>query len=84
MIWFGTDRNLHSYDGYQIVTHHDRFGNDDHFQINTLVCFGNSILLGCIDGVVVYDMVEETFETIDFFKGNEVHALLKGGDGDTV
>lgn len=84
MIWFGTDRNLHSYDGYQIVTHHDRFGNDDHFQINTLVCLGNSILLGCIDGVVVYDIVEETFKTIDFFKGNEVHVLLKSGDGDTV
>ena len=85
MIWFGTDKNLHSYDGYHILTHHDRLGNEDHFQINTLVCLENDhILLGCIDGVVVYDVINETIEPISFFKGNEVHTLLRGGDGDTV
>ena len=85
MIWFGTDKNLHSYDGYHILTHHDRLGNEDHFQINSLVCLENDhILLGCIDGVVVYDVINETFEPISFFKGNEVHTLLRGGDGDTV
>lgn len=75
MIWFGTDKNLFSYDGYQFVRHHDINGNNDHFQINTLICFDEKVLLGCIDGVVIYDTIEETFEQIEFLIGNETHDM---------
>lgn len=75
MIWFGTDKNLYSYDGYNIVVRHDIGGGNDHFQINTLFCSGNKILLGCMDGIVIYDMVQETFTPVEFLNGIEIHAL---------
>lgn len=75
MIWFGTDKNLYSYDGYNIVVRHDIRGGNDHYQINTLLCSGSKILLGCMDGIVIYDMIQETFTPVEFLNGIETHAL---------
>ncbi|MDI9551070.1 MAG: response regulator [Bacteroidota bacterium] len=84
MIWFGTDQNLYSYDGYHIRVHRDKNGNNDHFQINCLLSYDEHILLGCMDGIVIYDKINEAFETIDFFKGNEVCAFSMDKNGDII
>ena len=79
-IWFGTDKNLYSYDGYSPFVHIDRDGNNDHFQINAIECFDDKLLLGCVDGLVIYDCIKETFTTKEFLKGNEVFAFKRKGN----
>ena len=79
-IWIGTDKNLYSYDGYNIAIHYDRKGNNDHLLINSIVCEGDSLFLGCSDGIVIYDRVEETFIPVETLKGIEVFTLEKQGD----
>lgn len=72
MIWLGTDKNLYSYDGHIIDAHYDERGHNDHFQINTLVSIGENIVLGCVNGMVVYNKLEETFTPIALLNGIEV------------
>lgn len=79
-IWFGTDKNLYSYDGYSTFVHIDREGNNDHFQINAIECFDDKLLLGCVDGLVIYDCIKETFTPKEFLKGNEVFTFKRKGD----
>ena len=81
-IWFGTDKNLYSYDGYATVLCQDRNGNNDHFQVNDLFCLDNKIILGCVNGLVIYDILQGSFNTIPELRGIEVFDLY--GDGGTV
>ena len=81
-IWFGTDKNLYCYDGYAPVLCLDRDGNNDHFQVNDLFCLDNKVLLGCVNGLVVYDCLQGTFQSLDPLLGIEVFDLY--GDGGTV
>ena len=48
MIWFGTDRNLYSYDGYDLRPH---ACPDGHIQVNALLCMSDKLLLGTNDGM---------------------------------
>ena len=81
-IWFGTDKNLYCYDGYAPVLCLDHDGNNDHFQVNDLFCLDNKVLLGCVNGLVVYDCLQGTFQSLDPLLGIEVFDLY--GDGGTV
>ena len=79
-IWFGTDKNLYRYDGYSPTLCVDRERNNDHFQINDLVCAGDRVLLGCVGGFVVYDSLEGTFSWSDVLAGKEVSDLYRQGE----
>ena len=79
-VWIGTDKNLYSYDGYTLTLHYDKNGNNDHLQINSMVFVGDSLFLGCPDGIVIYDRIAETFEPAERISGIEVFSLKKEGD----
>ncbi len=79
-IWFGTDKNLYRYDGYSLTLCVDRRRNNDHFQINDLLCVGDRVLLGCVGGFVVYDSLDGTFSWSGILTGKEVSALCRHGD----
>lgn len=81
-IWFGTDKNLYCYDGYAPVLCLDRDGNNDHFQVNDLFCLDDKVLLGCVNGLVIYDCLQGTFRSLAPLLGIEVFDLY--GDGETV
>ncbi|MCQ2064382.1 MAG: ATP-binding protein [Bacteroidaceae bacterium] len=82
VIWFGTDMNLYKYDGYDCIKCQDSQGRtNDRLFINCLECFGDSILLGCVDGIAFYDRLNETFTPILYLKDVEVYSLLKDNDG---
>ncbi len=81
-IWFGTDKNLYCYDGYEPVLCLDRDGNNDHFQVNDLFCLDDKVLLGCVNGLVIYDTLQGTFLSLDPLVGIEVFDLC--GEGQTV
>ena len=81
-IWFGTDKNLYRYDGFAPVLCLDRDGNNDHFQVNDLFCLEDKVLLGCVNGLVIYDCLQGTFHSLDPLLGIEVFDLY--GDGETV
>lgn len=81
-IWFGTDKNLYYYDGYSPVLCLDRDGNNDHFQINDLVCLDDQVLLGCVNGIVRYDCLQGTFQSLPPLLGVEVFDLYR--DEETV
>ncbi|MGX8691660.1 MAG: two-component regulator propeller domain-containing protein, partial [Eubacteriales bacterium] len=81
-IWFGTDKNLYCYDGYAPVLCLDRDGNNDHFQVNDLFCMDDKVLLGCVNGLVIYDCLQGTFRSLAPLLGIEVFDLY--GDGETV
>ena len=79
-IWFGTDKNLYCYDGIAPVLCLDRDGNNDHFQINDLVCLDNQVLLGCVNGLVCYDCMLGTFQSLPPLLGVEVFDLYREGE----
>ena len=82
MIWFGTDMNLYKYDGYECnVCLDSQDKGKGRLFINCLECFGDSILLGCVDGIAFYDRSNETFTPILYLKDIEVYSLLKDNDG---
>jgi len=81
-IWFGTDMNLYKYDGYECIKCLDSQNKSNgRLFINCLECFGDSIILGCVDGVAFYDRLNETFTPILYLKDVEVYSLLKDNDG---
>ncbi len=79
-IWFGTDKNLYRYDGYAPVLCLDRNGDNDHFQINDLVCLDDQVLLGCVNGLVRYDCLQGTFQSLSPLLGIEVFDLYREED----
>ena len=79
-IWFGTDKNLYRYDGYAPTLCVDRERNNDHFQINDIVCVDERILLACVGGFVIYDSLDGTFKWPDALAGKEVSCLERHGD----
>ncbi|MBO7588643.1 MAG: response regulator [Bacteroidaceae bacterium] len=82
MIWFGTDMNLYKYDGYECIKCLDSQDKaNGRLFINCLECFGDSILLGCVDGIAFYDRLNETFTPILYLKDVEVYSLLKDDEG---
>ena len=79
-IWFGTDKNLYCYDGSAPVLCLDRDGNNDHFQVNDLFCLDNKVLLGCVNGLVCYDCMLGTFQSLPPLLGVEVFDLYREGE----
>jgi len=79
-IWFGTDKNLYRYDGYSLTLCVDRQRNNDHFQVNDLLCVGDRVLLGCVGGFVVYDSLEGTFSWSEILIGKDVSDLYRHGN----
>ena len=82
MIWFGTDMNLYKYDGYDCTMCLDaQDKSNGRLFINCLECFGDSIILGCVDGIAFYDRSNESFTPILYLKDVEVYSLLKDDEG---
>ena len=76
-IWFGTDKCLYSYDGYDLKSHPDGIGDK---QYNSLVCSGGLIYLGCNDGYLIFDSGSGEYTGVEYFKDVIVRALYKHGD----
>lgn len=65
MIWFGTDKHLYSYDGYDLRSYP---GPDGQKLINALVVQDENIYMGCNDGLHIYDKQYGTYSTSDYFE----------------
>ena len=71
-IWFGTDKSLFSYDGYDVRSYPDGIGN---IQVNSLAADGGYIYLGCNDGLLRYDIGNGTYSRVEYFDTDKVRAL---------
>lgn len=79
-IWFGTDENLYRYDGYTPILCRASDGENDHSQINDLVCLEDKVLLGSVKGLITYDCLEGTFTPSVLLGNVEVFTLYRQGN----
>ena len=77
MIWFGTDRSLYSFDGYDLSPFPCP---DGHILINRLVQQAGNLLLGTNDGIYFFNLSERGFRRATPFDGEQVRDLLVHGD----
>jgi len=73
MIWFGTERSLYSFDGYDLVHHPCADGN---IQINKLLVLEDHLLLATNDGIYSFSPDEEVFRLATPFREELVRDLL--------
>ena len=71
-IWFGTDKCLYSFDGYDVRAYS---GGSGQRQINSLQHDGDILYLGCNDGVLTFDTQTQQYQRIDFFRDIRIDKL---------
>ena len=77
MIWFGTERSLYSFDGYDLTSYPCP---DGHIQTNKLLPLAGSLLLGTNDGVYFFQLDGHGFKRATPFDGELVRDMLTLGD----
>ena len=77
MIWFGTERSLYSFDGYDLTSYPCP---DGHIQTNKLLPLAGSLLLGTNDGVYFFQLDGHGFKRATPFDGELVRDMLALGD----
>ncbi len=77
MIWFGTERSLYSFDGYDLTAYPCP---DGHIQTNKLLPLAGSLLLGTNDGVYFFQLDGHGFKRATPFDGELVRDMLALGD----
>lgn len=73
MIWFGTERSLYSFDGYDLVQHPCADGN---IQINKMLFLQDRLLLATNDGMYSFTPGKEVFRHVTPFREEVVKGLL--------
>lgn len=77
MIWFGTDRGLQSYDGYDFRSYPCPDGKK---LINAIYVKGDYIYIGSNEGLHLYNKLSGEHQTIDFFSNEAVRCLEANAD----
>ena len=77
MIWFGTERNLYSFDGYDLLPHPCP---DGHIQVNKLLFWGDGLLLGTNGGLYSFLPAASSFRRARPFDGALVRDLQSIGN----
>ena len=77
MIWFGTERNLYSFDGYDLLPHPCP---DGHIQVNKLLFWGDGLLLGTNGGLYSFSPAASSFRRARPFDGALVRDLQSIGN----
>lgn len=72
-IWFGTDKYLYSYDGYELKSHPNGIG---HIQINDLEVVGDTIILGCNEGLYIYSIESDSYTKIDYYTNDPIRSII--------
>ncbi|MCR4824636.1 MAG: response regulator [Bacteroidales bacterium] len=73
MIWFGTDRVLYSFDGYDLRPY---ACPDGHINTNKLLCLDDRLLLGTNDGLYAFCPQDKTYHRTAPFDKQIVRELL--------
>ena len=76
-VWFGTDRSLYSFDGYDLRAFSYGGGN---LQVNVVRIFGDDAYLATNSGVFRFDRNEERISPVEGLQGKVTHALETGRD----
>ena len=76
-IWFGTDRSLYSFDGYELRAHTYEGGN---ILINSVRVFGNDVYMGTNSGLYRFDRLTGRTESAEELAGKVVRALEASRD----
>ncbi|MBR4000916.1 MAG: response regulator [Bacteroidales bacterium] len=76
MVWFGTDRSLYSFDGYDLTPHPCP---DGHIQINKLLIVEDTMLIGTNNGLYTFTLKEHSYIKAVPFDGYRVRDLLNYG-----
>lgn len=84
MMWFGAESGLYSYDGYHLRRHaldvpdSTRATGFMHIgSINSLLTVGDTLLIGCNNGVLTYDINTQQITRHPYGHGERVVQLLK-------
>lgn len=76
-IWFGTNKCLYSYDGYDLKSYPGRIGQK---AINSLQHKGTTLYLGCNDGLLAFDTETQQYQRFDYFNDERIRKLALCGD----
>ena len=76
LIWYGTLTGLYSFDGYD-VRHYVSMEMATHLTVNDIYIHGNTVFLGCEDGLVLYDKAQDSFERVHGFDGTIVRSFME-------
>lgn len=77
LIWFGTDRSLYSFDGYDLNPYPCP---DGHIQINKLIQLPDGLLIGTNDGLYTFNFQDKSYRRTGPLHGHMIRDLVLSGD----
>ena len=79
-IWMGTDNGLCRYDGYNVLTYHNRQLGADQF-VSAMMPLGKNLLVGSTHGAFLLDIEKGRFDLLDQKLNSLVNAFSIDADG---
>lgn len=87
VIWLATESGLYSYDGYLLRSHELKIdtpsrpnGNFSIEGLNCILADGDSLLIGCNSGVVVFNLIDHSAFRLQYAQTETVNAIYRHQD----
>ena len=77
LIWFGTDKGLYNFDGVYVKSYRGLISN---VQTRCVLPIGTDVLVGCNDGMWIFDTIGEEFHSCAFFQNDVVNTVVRDGE----